>query len=148
IVGGGNGGLAFLQLFHRGKDVEILGVADVRPDAPAINYAQSLGIPTTTDFRQLIKGDQVVLIVKERDPQVVEGNPDVGVQIVVDVTGNPDVRAQIIEEKDPQVEVLGGTTAKLMWNYIENLERKVEGTTQELKEAQAKLLQSEKLASM
>jgi len=148
IVGGGKGGLAFLQLFHQAKDIEILGIADIRPEAPAIKYAQSIGVPTTNDFRQLIKGDQVVLIVREKDPQDVTGNPDARVQIILDVTGNPDVRAQIVKEKDPQVEVLGGITAKLMWNFIENLERKVEGRTQELKETQAKLLQSEKLASM
>ena len=122
IVGGGRGGLDFLRLFHQGRDIHILGIADIRPEAPAIKYAQSVGVPTTTDFRQLIKGDKVDLI--------------------VDVTGNPDVRVQIVNEKDPQVELLGGTTAKLLWNFIEMLERKVGERTQELKEVQQELLRN------
>jgi signal transduction histidine kinase len=122
IIGGGRGGLDFLRLFHQARDIEILGIADTRPEAPAIKYAQTIDIPTTTDFRQLIKGDKVDLI--------------------VDVTGNPDVRVQIINEKDPQVELLGGTTAKLMWNFIEMLERRVGERTQELKEVQQELLRN------
>lgn len=122
IVGGGRGGLDFLRLFHQGKDIEILGIADIRPEAPAIKYAQLIGVPTTTDFRQIIKGDKVDLI--------------------VDVTGNPDVRLQIVKEKDPQVEILGGITAKLIWNFLEMLERKVEERTQELKEVQQELLKN------
>ncbi len=122
IVGGGRGGLDFLRLFHQAKDIEILGIADIRPEAPAIKYAQSIGVPTTTDFRQLIKGHAVDLI--------------------VDVTGNPDVRQQIVKEKDPQVELLGGITAKLVWNFIEMLEHKVEERTQELKEVQQELLRN------
>lgn len=128
IIGGGTGGLALLQLFHRDKEINILGVADTRPEASAIKYAQSLNIKTTTDFRELIKHEAIDLI--------------------VDVTGSPEVRAQIEREKSPQVELLEGTSAKLMWNFINMLERKVEERTEELKEAQAKVLQSEKLASM
>ena len=122
IVGGGRGGLDFLRLFHQAKDIEILGIADIRPEAAAIKYAQSIGISTTTDFRQLIKEDKVDLI--------------------VDVTGNPDVRLEILKEKDPQVELLGGITAKLIWNFIEMLERKVEERTRELKEVQQELLRN------
>jgi signal transduction histidine kinase len=122
IIGGGRGGLDFLRLFHQARDIEILGIADIRPEAPAIKYAQSIGVPTTIDFRQLIKGDKVDLI--------------------VDVTGNPDVRVQIVNEKDPQVELLGGITAKLMWNFIEMLERRVWERTQELKEVQQELLRN------
>jgi signal transduction histidine kinase len=122
IIGGGRGGLDFLRLFHQAKDIEILGIADIRPEAPAIKYAQSIGVPTTTDFRKLIKGDEIDLI--------------------VDVTGNPDVKLQIVKEKDPQVELLGGVTAKLIWNFIEMLEHKVDERTLELKEVQQELLRN------
>src|SRR5262249_44046217 len=43
---------------------------------------------------------------------------------------------------DPQVELLGGTTAKLMWNFIDMLERRVGERTQELKEVQQELLRN------
>jgi signal transduction histidine kinase len=122
IIGGGQGGLALLRLFHQARGIEILGVADECPDALAIKYAQSMNIPTTSDFLQLIKQD--------------------GVHLIVDVTGHPDVRLQILKEKDSDVELLGGVSAKLMWNFIEMLERKVKDQTQELKEVQEELLKN------
>lgn len=128
IIGGGTGGLALLRLFHQEEGITIQGVADIRADAAAIKYARSLNILTTTDFKQLIKQE--------------------GIDLIVDVTGNPEVRSQIQKEKAPQVELLGGTSAKLMWNFIDLLERKVDKRTEELKEVQSKVLQSEKLASM
>lgn len=128
IIGGGTGGLALLRLFHQEEGVIIHGVADTSPEAIAMKHAQSLNIPTTADFRGLIKQE--------------------GVDLIVDVSGNPDVRSQIEKEKASQVELLEGTSAKLMWNFIDMLERRVEERNQELQEAQAKVLQSEKLASM
>lgn len=122
IVGGGRGGLELLRIFHREEGIEILGVADLRPQAPAIQYAQSEDISTTTDFRQLINLERVDLI--------------------ADVTGNPDVRAQILKEKNPHVEVLGGISVKLMWNIIEMLERKARERAHELKEVQEELLKN------
>ena len=127
IVGGGRGGLELLRLFDREEGIEILGVADRRLEAPAVKYAQSVNIPTTTDFRQLINRD--------------------GVDLIADVTGNSDVRSQILKEKDPHVELLGGISAKLMWNFIEMLERKVKERTRELKEVQEELLRN-KLAML
>ena len=122
IIGAGRGGLELLRLFHRARGIEILGVADKCPEAPAIKYAQSANLPTTADFRQLIKQD--------------------GVHLILDVTGDPDVRLQILNEKDPHVELFGGISAKLMWNFIEMLERKVKERTQELKEVQEELLRN------
>ncbi len=122
IVGGGRGGLELLRLFHREEGIEILGVADKRLEAPAIKYAQSVNIPTTTDFRQMICRE--------------------GVDLIADVTGDPDVRVQILDEKYPHAELLGGVSAKLMWNFIEMLERKVKERTQELKEVQEELLKN------
>lgn len=122
VIGGGRGGLSLLRLFHQEKNIEVLGIADIRPEAAAIKYAQSVGIPTTTDFRQLIKLK--------------------GLDLIVDVTGNPQIRFQVLEEKAPPVELLGGISAKLMWNFIEMLERKVEERTQELKEVQQELLKN------
>ncbi|HSG06289.1 MAG TPA: ATP-binding protein, partial [Nitrospiria bacterium] len=125
IVGGGRGGLELLRFFHREQGIEILGVADIRAEAPAVEYAQRVNIPTTTDFRQLINQE--------------------GVDLITDVTGVPEVRLQILRAKDPHVEVLGGVSAKLMWNFIELLERKVEERARELKEVQEELLKNKLL---
>lgn len=122
IVGGGRGGLELLRLFHREEGIEILGIADRRLEAPAVKYAQAVNIPTTTDFRQMINRE--------------------GVDLIADVTGNPEVRLQILKEKNPQVELLGGISAKLMWNFIEMLGRKVNERAQELKEVHEDLLRN------
>ena len=122
IVGGGTGGLALLKLFHQETNLKIIGIADLSPEAPAIQYAKTLSIPTTTNFKELI----------ERE----------GVDLIVDVTGNPDVNSKILKEKAPHVELLGGISAGLMWNFIELLEGKVAQQTQELKEVQQELLRN------
>ena len=127
IVGGGRGGLALLRLFYQEEGIEILGISDMRPEAPAIQYAQSVNIRTTTDFRQLIKQD--------------------GVDLIVDVTGNLDVGLKILKEKAPEVELMGGISSRLMWNFIDILERKVVERTQEVKELEEELLRN-KLAML
>ena len=57
IVGGGRGGIALLKLFHQETHLKIIGIADLRPDAPAIQYALTLSIPTTTDFKESATGE-------------------------------------------------------------------------------------------
>ena len=122
IIGGGVGGLALLRLFHGEKSIEVMGVVDVRPEAPAVKHAKSLNIPTTTDFRELIKRD--------------------GVNIIADVTANDEVRKQILKEKRPDVELIGGISARLMWDFTVILERRVEERTREIKQLQEELLKN------
>lgn len=67
IIGGGVRCKALLEAVFAEKDKEkrprILGVADNNPEAAGIQYAQSLGITTTTDYRDLfwIEGLEVLL---------------------------------------------------------------------------------------
>ncbi len=122
IIGGGRGGLELLRLFYKEKGIEMLGVADIRPHAPAILYAQAENIFTTTDLSQLLKQD--------------------GLDLIADVTGRPEIHLQILAEKDPQVEVLGGISAKLMWKFIEVLEEKIKERAHELKEVQGDLFRN------
>lgn len=122
IVGGGTGGKTLLHLFHEEPTIDVIGIADIRPDATAIKYAQSLNIPTSTDFIKLIKQK--------------------GVDVIVDVTANAKVREQILEAKRPATEVLGGLSAKLMWNFTEILERRVVDRTEEIKNLQEELLKN------
>ena len=60
--------------------------------------------------------------------------------LIADLTGNPDVRLQIVGQ--PPHWNSWGDRAKLMWNFIEMLERKVAERTQELKEVQEELLRN------
>ncbi|MBI2461947.1 MAG: sigma 54-interacting transcriptional regulator, partial [Candidatus Rokubacteria bacterium] len=115
IVGAGKGGRALLEMFMGDATVSILGVADVNPWAPGIELARRLNITVTTDFRQLVT-----------DP-----NAD----LIIDVTGNPEVHRTIQRLKPPTAEVMGGVSAKFMWDLLEERKR-----TEELEDRYALML--------
>ena len=54
IIGGGKGGTALLQAFKDIPQVNIVGLCDIDPQAPAILIAREMGIDTYTDSGQLI----------------------------------------------------------------------------------------------
>ena len=97
IIGAGRGGAALVEILHKDPHVNIVAVADINRDAPGIDVARRLKIPTTTDFRALLKGE---------------------IDIVIDVTGSRSVR-EALEEVKEKVEVIGGLSAKFMWQLIE-----------------------------
>ncbi len=117
ILGAGKGGTALLELFTRSPDVEIVGMADINPEAPGLRLARNLGIQTATDALSLITEDRANLI--------------------VDVTGNPAMGALLVQHKPPRAEVLGGTSALLIWKLAQY--------EQDLRD---QLIQAEKLASI
>lgn len=117
IVGAGKGGAALLELFTRSPDVEVAGVADVNPEAPGLCLARNLGIRTATDAQALIAEDRADLI--------------------VDVTGDPAMRSLILQHKSPHAEVMGGTSALLLWRLA-----------QRERDLRDQLIQAEKLASI
>lgn len=98
IIGGGQGGRALLDLLYDDPAVKIIGIADVNPEAPGIVLARRLKIPNTTDFRKLLKSNNVDLI--------------------MEVTGNPKIRQEIVQTA-PGIEVIGGHGALFMWQMIE-----------------------------
>ncbi len=55
ILGAGQGGLAVLDMLRDEALVEIVGVADRDPNAPAMIRARELGIPTYKDVREAVK---------------------------------------------------------------------------------------------
>jgi two-component system, NarL family, sensor histidine kinase DegS len=99
IIGGGKGGTALIEIFHKDPLVKILGIADVDSKAPGLKLARKLGIPTTTDFKKLAS-------LKNLD-------------ILIDVTGNADVEEAIRRLRPPGLAIIGGITAKFMWQLIE-----------------------------
>ena len=117
IVGAGKGGAALLELFTRSPDVEVAGVADVNPEAPGLCLARNLGIRTATDAQALIAEDRADLI--------------------VDVTGDPAMRSLLLQHKPPRAEIMGGTSALLLWKLAQH--------EQDLRD---QLIHAEKLASI
>ena len=102
LVGAGRGGLALLQLFHRQGGVNVVGVADISPDARGIHYAQQLGIPTGQDYRQFLE-------LADRGE----------VDLVINVTGRAEVQKDLLAACPEHVEVMGGHSARLMWDLVE-----------------------------
>jgi CheY-like chemotaxis protein len=100
ILGAGKGGSTLLGLFSHLPGVQIVGITDKDPHAPALQRARELGIPVVDDAVGLIARDDTNLI--------------------VDVTGDPDMERLIAGHKKPGVEVLGGAAAKLLWNVVQH----------------------------
>ena len=69
LVGGGPGGLAIMDMIPtdllRQLQMNLIGVADVDPEAPGIKHAQTLGILTTTDYHDLFALKDLNLIVDQ-----------------------------------------------------------------------------------
>ena len=103
IVGAGKGGRALLEMFRDDPTVTLLGIADVNPWAPGLELARRLDIPVATDPKQLIA-----------DPRL---------DLIIDVTGNADVQRSILEFKAPRAEVMGGASAKFMWDLLAERKR-------------------------
>ncbi|MGH7252091.1 MAG: two-component system sensor histidine kinase NtrB [Nitrospiraceae bacterium] len=100
LLGGGKGGTALIELFTSCAGVKIVGVADTNPNAPGLQQARLLNIPTSTDAASLIaKG---------------------GADLIVDVTGDPAMAALIAARKPPGVESLSGNAARLVWSLIQD----------------------------
>ncbi len=99
IIGAGRGGTALIQIFRGDPLVKIVGVADINPAAKGMQLARRLRIPTTTDYRKLLRSRRVVL--------------------VIDVTGNREVERALLLLKRSGLTVIGGLSARFMWQLIE-----------------------------
>src|SRR2546422_1660145 len=69
ILGAGKGGAALIELFTSCAGVKIVGVADNNPNAPGLQQARLLNIPTSTETASLIaRGGGDLLLGVTRDP--------------------------------------------------------------------------------
>ncbi len=117
IIGAGRGGTSLIEIFQSDPLVKIVGVADIRPKAPGMIMARRYGMATTRDYRRLLRGKKV--------------------DILMDVTGNPAVARSLQSLKRPDLAVIGGQTAKFMWKLIETRIKSQEEIERHLKEYQA-----------
>jgi len=113
IVGAGKGGNLLIHMFHKSDLVKILGVVDKNPDAPGISIAKKLGIPTSTDFKKFLNKKDL--------------------EVIVNVTRSEKVHNELLRLKPSRVEVIGGYSAKFMWNLIEE-RKKIEDEIQKNEE--------------
>jgi PAS domain S-box-containing protein len=105
IVGGGPGCLAIIDIISRDRfrqlHMNLIGIADCDPAAPAIEKARLLGIHTTQDYRDLFE-------LRHLD-------------LVIELTGSPQVSEAIQREKPGKVQFMDHTVARLFWDFL-NLE--------------------------
>jgi two-component system sensor histidine kinase DegS len=99
IIGAGRGGTALMEIFADDPLVRIVGVAEVDQQAPGVSLAKQLGIPVTRDYRQLLAMERVDLI--------------------IDVSGNAEVWQLLQDFHRMGVTIIGGASAKFMWELIE-----------------------------
>jgi hypothetical protein len=100
IIGAGRGGRSLVELFHRDPKVEIVGVADKDEGAPGIVLARELGLPVAANFRRFLKAEAA--------------------DLVIDVTGDPDVGREVRRLSPQETEVVGGKTARFIWELAAN----------------------------
>ncbi|AEB08860.1 PAS domain-containing protein [Desulfobacca acetoxidans] len=105
IMGGGGLCQQVLQQITGGlsslRRISILGVADPDPEAPGIQEAAVLGIPTVRDY-----------------PTLLAQEPD----LVLELTGDPEVRKSIIQKKSAQTQVIDHIQSRLFWELFQKEE--------------------------
>jgi two-component system, NarL family, sensor histidine kinase DegS len=99
IIGAGRGGTALMEIFATDPLVKIVCVAEIQPNAPGILLAKRLGIPVTRDYRRLLDLERVDLI--------------------IDVSGDAKVWELLQDFHRMGVTIIGGASAKFMWELIE-----------------------------
>lgn len=118
IVGGGSGGTALLPILHEYPEIEVVGVADIRDDAPGVLLAKKLGIPTENRYCALLE--------------------QVDVDIVIDVSGNRSVSEDLCARMARKpVELIEGISANLLFKLIDERRTREKEALDRLKEQEA-----------
>jgi len=95
-----------LDLLAKRPGIEVVVVADPRPDAPGVIRAGVLGIPVIHD-----------------DTGIYEHNAE----IVIEVTGNPRVLERLVARKPAAVELIGALSVRFVWDLIQEREESNRG---------------------
>lgn len=104
IVGAGEGGRLIIKLLYDSETVNILGIVDINENAPGLRFAKELGIPTATDYKLFLNR-------KELDQ-------------IINVTGSDKIQEELLRNKPSGVEVIGGHSAKLIWDLFKERKKK------------------------
>ncbi|MFQ5587471.1 MAG: histidine kinase [Nitrospiria bacterium] len=117
IIGAGRGGTSLLEIFHNDPLVKIVGIADIDKEAPGIKLARKFKIPVTQKYKRLLQSKQA--------------------DLVIDVTGNRTIQTDLQSNLLPGMAMIGGPSAKFMWQLIEERIKSKEQIEQHLFEYQA-----------
>ncbi|MDD9794085.1 MULTISPECIES: sigma-54 interaction domain-containing protein [Priestia] len=110
IVGGGKGGLAILKILLETEFMKVIGVVDVRANAPAVLHAQEQDISTGMNWEPYMT--------KQLD-------------VIVETTGKQGVFQQLQRSKPANALVVPGLVAEIMANLMEEKEELIQRLKQE-----------------
>ncbi len=99
ILGGGRGGRALLEIFAQDPLARIVGLGETKARTLGTRLARQLGVPVTQDYREILNMK--------------------GVDLIIDVTGSPAVERALQKIRKPSVAIIGGASAKFMWQLID-----------------------------
>lgn len=99
IIGAGRVGTALFRAIVQAPDVQILGIADTRADAPGLRVATDYQLPVTTEPLSLI------------------AHPDA--DLILDLTGDPGIPNLVERHKQPGACLLTGPATVLLWSLLE-----------------------------
>ncbi len=108
IIGGGKGGTALLQVLKDIPQVNIVGICDINPEAPAVLIAREMGIDTYTDSGQLI----------------LEQSMD----WLLNVTHKSITQRHILSRELSDITVIDGHIAELIWHLLLDLQNSLKDT--------------------
>lgn len=95
IIGGGRRGKGILEIFKEEPSIKIVGVVDLKDNAPGIHLAKNLNIPTYKDYKIALKNS-------------------IDIDVVLDLSGDPSVVKEVEKLKGKNTEVIGGLIANLI----------------------------------
>lgn len=101
IIGGGAGGLALLNMLGDSEYLELAGIADINPAAPALEMARHLGIAVSENHFDFHPNE---------------------FDIVINVTGSEGVQRQLEEHFSGKTEIVPGSLANSLVKLVEEKE--------------------------
>ncbi|MGA9665299.1 MAG: diguanylate cyclase [Gallionella sp.] len=108
VIGAGRGGTAMLELFREDPLIEIVGIFDNNPQAPALAIAKKLGIRNFVDLDEAIEASRPCL--------------------AFNLTGDDGVSAYA-ESRLGKENIIGGFQARFIWNLLTRLKQTNEQIT-------------------
>lgn len=118
IIGAGRGGTAFLQMLSDYKNLEIVGITDINLKASGIQLARRLGIPVYQNYSDIMQIKDIELILN------LTGDFSVDTFIKESIK-----KSGIREKRKKDLEILSGTSAKLVWEIVNNIKQKEDEKT-------------------
>lgn len=101
IIGGGAGGSALLEMLRDSENLEMIGIADINPAAPALELAKNLGILIKKSYKEFQKDE---------------------FDIVIDVSGSSEVQRQLEQYFQSDTVIIPGIIANFIVKLINEKE--------------------------